>query len=205
MPIDIDINFPADDVRAMFAAMGRAQTELGKDLGNAVRMAGYQLCRTLGTSTAVSKKYREFTQLGTSRKNQKKYQVISYKGTGRRQEFIVYKKGVRELKQTSALIANRGLAKGSWMWGAKSSGQKSAIGKKGISDSAISWARKYASGEAVYKGEDPYIKITNRLPYIREAMGGGEKPIEDALRRAAKGLEIWIDNELKKMQAKAVA
>jgi len=204
MPIDTDIEFPAADVRAMFAAMGRAQTELGKGLGNAVRMAGFQLCRALGTSTAVSKTYREYRQLDTSRKNQKKYEVTSYAGTGKKQ-FVTYKKGVRELKQSSALIGNRGLAKGSWMWGAKAAGQGSAVGKKGGRPSAISFAQKFASGEAVYKGEDPYIKITNRLPYIREAMGGGEKPIEDALRRAAKGLEIWIDNELKKMQAKAVA
>jgi hypothetical protein len=202
MPVDVDIDFPREDVRAMMRAIHRAEREVGKGLGNGMRMAGFTLAKSLGASTKIAPRYREYKQVPTTRKGQKKYEVVSFIG-GKKHTFETYRRGVRELKKNAALIGRRGLAKGSWLWGARRAGQGRAVAKKDIRPSALRFAERHAGGEGRYRGDDPFIRITNQLPYIEQAMHGGPKAIEDAMRRGAKGLEIWLDDLLKKkMDAK---
>jgi hypothetical protein len=195
----VTIDFPREDVREMFRAIQRAEREVGRGLGNAVRQAGYHLARSLGTSTKVSQRYRDFRELETSRRRQKKFLVSSYL-SGSRQDFETYKRGVRELRRTSALIARRGLAKGSWLWGARAAGQASAVARGGTRPSAIAFARRFASGDAVYRGNDPYLRIRNTLPYITTAMEGGERSLTDAMARGARSLNRALDDALRAQQ-----
>jgi hypothetical protein len=203
---DLDIKFPEEDVREIFRGMERARKELSNTWGGAVKMAGYQLSRTMGTSTRVAAKKRPYRIIETrrargNRPKQILIEVDSYVG-GKNKTFQRWiEGGKREAnKSTAVRIGMAGLAKSSWKWAAKAARTPGAVKlpAKEVARSAREWGIRYSEGGSRFKGDDPYYRITNKLPYIEDALHGGANAPETAMRRAASGLNKWIDTELQR-------
>jgi len=203
--VDFDIKFPREDVEALFAQMQRAQKEIGASMGGAIKMAGFQLARTMGTSTAVSDKKRDYKiiqqrRARPGRPKQMMIEVTSYRGGKKKTFRRLIDGGKREANKSTAVeIGMRGLAKSSWKWGAKGAKTAGAVGYgRDVSRSAKQWGSRYGRGKGHYRGDSPYYVIESRLPYIRKALQGGERTVETATQRAARALSETIDNKLKK-------
>ena len=206
---DIDIVFPKADVQALFAGMARAERELGASLGGGVRMAGFQLSRTMGTSTRVAPKKRPYTVISKRRAsgNRPKSMLIEVQGY-RGGQPVTYRAivegGKREANKSKFVrIGMTGLAKSSWSAAASDAKTGRAVSKAGVSRSAKEWGNRYGSGSSRFKGPDPFFTITSFLPYIERAMIPGAA--DTAMARAARGLDHWIDTRLKILAKKAAA
>lgn len=206
----IQLDWPKEDVRAMWRQIERNQKELGRSLGSSVRFAAWHLIRSLGKDTQIAPKYRKYEEVYETPKQRKargggkKYRITSWKG-GRKKTFIIRsKKGVRELKRMpQVLIGNRGLAKASWRFAVSQFGSSRGVAKKGFAPGIQKYAGMKTDVKKRLKGDDPYVKITNRLDYIVDAMQGKERAVDSAMARAARGMSKHIDNQVvKKMGAK---
>ena len=202
----IQIDWPEEDVKALWRQIERNQKEFGKNLGQSVKFAAYHLIKSLGADTRVAPKYRPYKEIKETKKEKdakgggKKYEITTWKG-GRKKTFnIRSKKGVKELKQMPQVkIGNRGLAKASWRFAAGGIGRKSAVRK---SKSWGKWAARSAGRnvdvEKNFKTNDAYVRITNRLDYITDSMRGKDHAVDSAMARAARGMSHHIDEEIKK-------
>jgi len=203
------IHFPHADVRALFAQMGRAQKELGRDMGQALKFAGWSVARSLGVQTKVAPKYRDYTAMKESRREvarhggRKKYEVVSLK-KGRRKAFTVRAESVAKLKQMSQVrIGKAGLAKAAWMWGIKKLGSGGGFSMKGATASAKQFGRENMDVTSRLTGNDPFISITNSLPYASAALKGGMSAVTGAMGKAARSMEqIITAKAAKKLGAK---
>ena len=202
------IVWPKQDVRALFAQMDRAQKELGKNLGQALRFAAWSVARSLGVVTDVSKKYRPYKAIKEARgiakrKGGKKYEVTSFK-KGRKKTFNVRSASVSALKKTGQVrIGNAGLAKSSWMWGIKKLGSGGGVSMKGVSSRVKRRGSQNMDVSQRLRGDDPFIKIVNSLSYAGDALRGGTGTVNNAMAKAARAMVKVIDaNIAKKMGAK---
>ena len=197
---EFEIKIPKDDIRAIMKSMERARKELGNNLGGSVKMAGVALSRSLGTSTRISDKKRpyEIIQTRRARGARPKSSVVDIRSAKAGKFTRIIDGGKREINKSNAVkIGMRGIAKASWRWASrKAKSPARTIGKKDITHSAEKWASRYADGQSQTRGDDPFYKIESRISYINQAMDQGAA--NDAMRRAASGLNKWIDNELKK-------
>ena len=204
----VSIEWPKRDVRALWTQIDRAQKELGKNLGQAIRFAAWSVARSLGVVTKVAPKFRSYEVVKEGRgvakgKGGKKYQVISWK-KGSAKTFNVRAASVSELKKMAQVrIWNAGLAKSAWMWGIKKLGSGSGISMKGVT----AGAKKRGSGNMDVtqrlRGDDPFVKIVNSLPYAASALQGGTGAVNGAMGSAARSMEKIIDaNIAKKLGAK---
>lgn len=200
----IQLDWPKEDVRAIWRQIERNQKELGRSLGSSVKLAAWHLTRSLGTSTRVAPKYRPYKEIKETAKEKrakgggKKYEITTCKG-GRKKTFnIRSSKGVRELKQLPQVrIGNAGLAKSSWRFAISQFGSRRGVSKKGFARGIEGYAQKHTDITKRLKGDDPYVKISNRVNYIRDAMTGGENAVNTAMARAARGMMKHIDNKVK--------
>ena len=204
----VSIEFPRRDVRALFAQMDRAQKELGKNVGQALRFAAWSVARSLGVVTNVAPKYRPYKVIEegrgiAKRRGGKKYEVKSWK-TGRAKTFNVRAASVAALKKTGQVkIGNAGLAKSSWMWGIKKLGSGGGVSMKGIASKVKQRGGQNMDVMQRLRGDNPFIKIINSLPYAGDALFGGTGAVNSAMGKAAKSMEKIIDaNIAKKMGAK---
>ena len=204
-----EFDWPEEDVEALWQQIDRAQKDLGKSTGRAVKMAGYSLIRSLGASTDIAPKYREYEEIHETPKQiekkggGKKYEITTWKGGTKKTFNIRSPKGVRELKRMPQVqIGNRGLAKHSWRYIGGMAGKKSLVRKTKTSPSAQAIARRESDEKHKYKGTDPYITITNKLDYILPALTSGEKSVDTAMARAARGMMHTIDNKIKRKLAR---
>ena len=201
----VEIVFPRADVNAIFAAMQRAQREVGASMGGAMKMAGFQLARTMGTSTRVAPAKRPYEIL-QKRRGPPKSMMIEVKSHRPKGDFrAVIKGGRREANKSPFVrIGMAGLAKSSWKWASKAARTASAVGYgRGVARAAKEWGDRYGFGDSRFRGDDVYYRIENRLPYIMDALQGGPQAVESAMGRAARALEHRIDEALKqKMKAK---
>lgn len=206
---DIDIVFPKADVKALFAGMARAERELGASLGGGVRMAGFQLSRTMGTSTKVAPKKRPYRVISKRRARGDRPASMLIEVDGYRNgKPVTYKAivegGKRDANKSPFVrIGMTGLAKSSWSAAAQEAKTGSAVSRAGVSRSAKEWGSRYGSGGSRYKGDDPFFTITSFLPYIERAMIPGAA--NTAMERAARGLDHWIDKRLATLAKKAAA
>lgn len=200
MSVEFKLEIPQADIRALHAAMERARKELGNGLGGSVRMAGFQLSRTLGTSTHISAKKRPYEIIAVRRPrgSRPRKNIVDIKSERVGQFTQIIPGGKREINKSAAVtVGMSGIAKASWRWAArKARSPMSSIAKTGMTRSAEQWANKYAGGDSVTKGDDPYYRIQSRINYITQAMDQGAA--NDAMRRAASGMNQWIDGELKR-------
>ena len=205
----VEFDWPEEDVEALWQQIDRAQKDLGKSVGRAVKMAGYSVIRSLGASTAIAPKYREYEEIHETPKQiertggGKKYEITTWKGGTKKTFNIRSPKGVRELKRMPQVrIGNRGLAKQSWRVAGGLAGKKSVVRKVRTGATAHWVARRAVSLKKEYKGDDPYIQISNRLNYIIPALEGGEKSVDTAMARAARGMRGHIDRLIKRKLAR---
>ena len=199
----VSIEFPRQDVRAMWAQIDRAQKELGQDLGQAIRFAAWSVARSLGVITKVASKYRPYKVIKEGRgaakgKGGKKYEVTSWK-KGREKTFNVRAASVSELKKMGQVrIGNAGLAKSAWMWGIKKLGSGSGIGMKGVTPGAKQRGQQNMDVTQRLRGDDPFVKIVNSLPYAASALQGGMGAVNGVMSKAARSMEKIIDDKIKK-------
>ena len=200
MSKEVEIVFPRADVNAIFAAMQRAQREVGASMGGAMKMAGYQLAKTMGTSTRVAPAKRPYKIL-SDRRGPPRSMMIEVQSRRPKGDFkTVIKGGKREANaSTQVKIGMAGLAKSSWKWASKAARTASAVGYgRGVARAAKEWGDRYGFGDSRFRGDDVFYRIENRLPYIMDALQGGPQAVEGAMGRAARALEHRIDEELKK-------
>lgn len=181
-----------DDIRDLQRQMRRAESELGKSTPQAVKFAAWAVARSLGASTRVAKKYRPYKAASTTRKRVKKFIVTSHRRGGAN-TFPVYAPSVAELKRTPYVrIGNKGLAKGSWMWGIRALGSVAGSGA-GVGKSAKRYAQKWIDVAKQLRGSNPTVTIRNRLGYILDALRGGPQDVTTAMARGARQMEKIID------------
>ena len=163
-------------------------------------MAGIVLSRSMGTSTRISDTKRPYTIIATRRPRgaRLRQNVVDVNSQKAGKFTRVLEGGKREInKSTAVRVGMSGIAKASWRWASRQArSPMSTIAKKGMTHSAQEWAGKYADGQARTRGDDPFYKISSSIGYINQAMDQGAA--NDAMRRAAGGLEKWIDEELKR-------
>ena len=208
MSDDVSIEFPQADVKRIFAQIQRAQKELGKNIGQAVKFAAWSVAQSLGVKTEVAKKYRPYKQVPEPRgrvikKGGKKYEVTCFK-KGRRNTFMTRAPSVSALKKSPQVrIGNAGLAKAAWMWGIKTLGSSSKLGTKGMTSGARKLGKQHVFVIKRLTGEDPYVKIVNKIRYAGDAMKGGPGEVSSAMGKAARHMERIIDAGIaKKLGAK---
>ena len=200
----VSIDFPKADSDALWAQVDRAQKALGKSLGAAVRFAAWSVATSLGARTRVAEKFRPYKEIKETAKErrvwggQKLYRVTSHKKGGPI-HFVVRSKGVADLKKKPQVqIGQRGLAKMAWFWGISQIGGGRNIGKKGASPLAQKSARDAATVTKRLKGDDPFVRLTNKLPYARNALTGGESALNTAMGSAARHMAKIIDGNIAK-------
>ena len=208
MPLAASIDFPRADVDALFRQMDRAQKELGRSLGNAVRTATNRVALSIGTSTRVAPKYRKITPMGDQSSNRKfdpktgkfyynkRFEVYSDK---RKKTYDVWAKNITAAKKKkSVLIARRGLAKATWRRAAQEASAGGGVGKGGVTASAKRLADRHARGKGVFTGVDPWAMMESSLDYAQDALQGGPRDVGTAMERAASAMEHLIDRQIEK-------
>lgn len=208
MSDQVSIEWPKQDVRALWAQIDRAQKELGKDLGQAIRFAAWSVAQSLGVVTKVAPKYRDYRVIKEDRgvakgKGGKKYEVTSWK-KGHAKTFNVRASSVSELKKTGKVrIGNAGLAKSAWMWGIKKLGSGGGVSMKGVTPGAKQRGQRNMDVTQRLRGDDPFVKIVNSLPYAASALHGGMGAVNDVMGKAARSMGKIIEaNIAKKLGAK---
>jgi len=201
---DVSIQIPTGDMQKLFQQIARAQKELNKPIGQAVRFAAWSVAQSLGVATNVAKKYRPYRAVEQAKKGkQKVFRITSHK-KGNAKKFTVRAKSVADLKKMPQVrIGMAGLAKSSWYWGIRKIGGGRNIGTGGATAVAKRRGDSAAIVEKRLVGDDPYVKITNKLPYIRDAFKGGQSAIAQAMEKASRNMARIIDaNVAKKMGLK---
>jgi hypothetical protein len=200
MGADFEIRFPSQDVRALFAQMERAQNELNVSNAQALRQAGNAVAKAVGASTVlptrdVKAKKRAVEKVGgKSRYGNQRFRVTSWKN-GRRSEFTVTARNLSAAKRLpQVMIGKYGLAKRVWVAIARKLGSPGSDG--GATKTAKRLGDKFGDVDASLKGADPYVIMTNSLPYAREALSDGERSIDTAMARASRALRHSIDNQI---------
>lgn len=204
MPVVASIEFPSADVDALFRQMDRAQKELGRSLGNAVRTATNRVALSIGTSTKIAPKHRKITATGETSSNRrysesggfyknKRFEVYSDKS---RKTFSVWAKNMREARQKkSVVISRRGLAKATWSRAAREASAGGGVGQGGVTASAHRLSARYARGKGVFNGVDPWAMMESGLDYAQDALQGD---VGTAMERAASAMEHLIDRQIEK-------
>lgn len=204
----VTIEFPEADVNNFSKQLLRAQRELGKDFGEAIRWGAWSVARSCGAATRVAPKKRPMTAVRgkVSKSGKQAYEVETYKASGhkgQRHTFLIYHRSKREANADRRVkIGMRGLAKSSWYWGIKELG--SAGGTGGATEHAKKRGRENVVVEKHLKGDDPYVRITNKLPYITDALDGGLSSIEGAMGKAARHLEREITRKMDEKFLKSI-
>jgi uncharacterized protein (DUF2147 family) len=199
----ISIHWPKEDVRKLWAQIDRAQKELGKDLGQAVRFAAWSVARSLGVKTKVAPKYREYKVIKelrgvAKRAGSKLYEVTSWK-KGREHTFTTRAASVAELKaKPQVIISNAGRAKAAWMAGIKRLGSGGGMSMNRVTQKGYVAGMRSMAVEQKLSGNDPYVKITNSLPYAVSALRGGMSSVNDAMGKAARSMAKIINADIKK-------
>ena len=194
---NMTIAFAPGDIRDLQRQMRRAESVLGKDTGQAVKFAAWAVARSLGASTRVAKQYRPYKAEATTRKKVKKFVVTSHRRGGAN-TFPVYAPSVAALKKMPQVrIGNKGLAKGSWMWGIRALGSVAGSGA-GVGKSAKRYAQRWIDVGKQLRGNNPTVTIHNRLSYILNALRGGPQDVTTAMARGARQMEKIIDAKAKK-------
>ena len=205
----VSIEWPREDVRALWRQVDRAQKELGKTLGQAVRFAAWSVASSFAAITKIAPKYRDYVAVQegrgvASRKGGKKYEITSHR-KGIKKKFFVRASSVAELKKDNRVrIGNRGIARMTWYWTVGQIGGGRKPSKKGATRSAERNAQELIYVTSRLRATtDPFVKIVNRLNYVRSAMIGGESAQNAVMGKASRQMEKIIDyNIAKKMGAK---
>jgi len=216
--IDIQVDISREAIKELRHAQERFSRELGKSQSTAFRAASAKVLNSLSNDTKVAGKYREITDTGQksrSGKNKKfiirtKYRTPKRKGKALRASWqgdwrdqVIYARNLQEVRRRPAvIIAMAGLAAESW----KAAGQKGRVKVKGTTRAATNKrivkkaARRWVGYESNFKGNNQFVRITNALKYIREAVG--PSAVEAAVRQGAVAMHGEIEHRIAKAAAK---
>ncbi len=207
---EITIDFPAEDVRAMMRAMQRQAAELGAGLKLQIKTAAGMVARSMATMTyephrdvvkSTKRRKSELVKATVERKFTNQEYLVKRWYQGKLRTFSIYapsKTAANKMSQVK--IGNWGLAKASWMFGLKKLGPGAKFGF--ATQSARRGAYQATTVEMNLNPVDPWVRITNRLPYILDVVPGGESALNGAMGKAARAMEHSIDEQLKrKMKA----
>jgi len=215
----LSIDIPAKDVSALFKAMARGQKELGWSLPRSVWRASWNVVEKLGTSTNVADPFRKFSRSQEEDKARKLIQGRNqrarkrgqpevkvpyplWKSTDKNHKFQFRAANKSEAKKSPFVrIWNRGLAASSWAWGMGVFGRRGNV--RGATRNAKNLATRHIQVSSDKNPKNPWVKITNRLGYIMNALkGSGYHAVDSAMRRAASGLEKEITKTLERKMIK---
>lgn len=195
------IEFEPGAVDKLFAQMLRAANELNYDAGRAFRTGCKHLLNTLGTSTLVAPKMREYREITDkrlrSRKDDRTFLVRGWFGSPRKlqDKTVTVRSGVAGMKAQYATIKRRGLARATWRVAAEKAGLSGAI-RQSVESSTNAIAAEKSSGSSRFEGSDMFLEVVNRLNYADAAMKGGASGIDGAMDRAASAMEHHIERAL---------
>jgi len=203
MPLDATIEFPRDDVDALFRQMERQSRLLGKNLVHSLNAAAMYLSRSLSASANVAPKARKIHPLQISmsrRKNVKSWGVTGWFGRPRtyQTKILNTSKGPEYVKERIGMIRRRGLGKMTMGRMSKAVGGLAQTHMSGIAAGVADLAKKYGNSEKGGGEQDPWIRMTNSLNYATDALKGGDSAIGTAMGRAARAMEKSIDTQLRK-------
>ena len=202
MSDQVSIEWPKQAARVA-AQIDRAQKELGRDLGQAIRFAAWSVARSLGVMTKVAPKYRDYKVVKegrgvAKRAGSKLYEVTSWKKS-QKHTFNMRAVSVSQLKETPQVkIKNRGRAKSVWMWGIKKLGSGGGVSMSGVTSAGYLAAQQAMDVEQKLSGDNPYVKMVNSLPYAVNALKGGMGSVNDAMGKAARSMARIINADIKK-------
>lgn len=212
MPVVAGFDWPKEDVDRMIRVIHDGAKYGGMTLGQSVRKASNKIALSMGTSTKVSDKYRQFKEdifwdkLGAvdgkkpDSKRRKMYVVESWRG-GRKKYIRVRAKNVAELKRKKQVkIGRRGLAAEAW----RRIGGRTGFGSssKRVDTLTHKMAEYYTDVKSRFEGADPFAVLYDNLKYAEDALIGGPNTVESVLRRAAVQMEATINHRvLKRMGA----
>jgi hypothetical protein len=192
----VQIEFPSQAVDKLFAAMRRSANELNNETGKAFKQGVGYLIRSIGTSTAISPKYRQITSSAVEppRNNLKAFDITGYFGRPRTAGTkTAFSRDKATAKRRHATIGARGLAKATW----KRVGRDLFNVTAGMESGMVAkMAAKSVSSKGQFKGPDIFVEIHNFLPYINAALS--PPALNSAFDRAARAMEHSIDNQLVK-------
>jgi hypothetical protein len=218
MPAAVGLEWSKEDMARLMAQMERAREVLGKSMAASVQMAMKAVLQSVAKSTRVSEPFRAYKQVGVSRSGKNKvwevttkYRTPMRKGKALRRSWqgdwrkqLIYAPTEAQLKRRPAVIvAMSGLAAESWKQVlSRSLLEKTKAELKGSRKARNTRimrkaARRWVSVDKNLRSHNPYMRISNSLKYIRQALQGGEQSINTAMRRAADGMAHRIDETLK--------
>ncbi len=195
----VTLDFPKADVDALFKQMDNAQKYLGHDAGRSLKTAMTHVIKSIGVSTKMAPAFRKIVEnVGPTDKwaAQHGYGTFLVSGWfGRpRKEMTKTVRGrtLETAKKKHATIGRRGLAKAVWHAAGYGKGPSAKFGPmvKVIAEKFVD------SKENLTRGTDLYIEVRNVLPYAMAALQGGPKEVTSAMARAAKGMQLSIENQL---------
>lgn len=202
----VTIEWPKEDVEALFRAMERAQRELGYSTGRAIGAGARAVLRSLAASTKIAPKQRTIKRsedFEAPKKGIYTFDVTGWFGRPPR-KFRTKTVRVRSMENAVkyyAAIGKRGLAKAVWTRAWDAIGFSADAGLSAASREVAKLASKLVTGVRVLTGNNPYVKVTNRLSYAQFALQGGPKDVDTAIARAAAGLVHSIEKQLARMAA----
>lgn len=187
MPVATSIEFPQADTMRLFGEIHRASQVLGKSLGASLKMAAAYVARSIGASTRLADKYRQFNPVIGSKttRGRQEYVAIRPYYAQRERRFFAWN-DIDAKKSRAVKIGRRGLAKMSWRVLASNTGPvEGDYGNMNI-------ARRNVQRTLNLGGDDPWIKLTNKIYYAEKALQGGPQAVETAVGRAANSMHHEI-------------
>ncbi len=195
----ITIEFPQEDVRALFRAMDAGMKYMNMHVNHALNSAGRFLVQSIVASTRIAPKKRKVKEVQSaafkpSRRNLKTFAIDGYFGKPRtRQTKVVYSRDAATAQKRFGKIRNSGLAQTAW----KSAAREANLGGGGRNLSSaggemLKIANRLASGSRTKE----YIKLTSFVGYGDKALRGGERSLETALERASNAMMKSIEKRL---------
>jgi predicted TIM-barrel enzyme len=202
--IDMSAVVSKQDVSALMRQMRRAEKDIGMSLGQSVKLTAWAVADALRAATKVSDKRRKVVEdLTRGIRGLRKPFIVQAIRKNKEKEFPIRATSKREANaHRVAQIGNRGLAQRAWLWAQGHVGARRGGGKVGAKTAQL--AEKYTSVQVRVKGNDPMVRIDNRLPYALDAFkSSGEQTVSNAMERASRRMMHIIDAKIaKKLGAK---
>jgi len=201
--------------KPVMATMRRLQRELGASERRALSLAARATLNALSGTVRLSQKKRRVYAAQVPRKDGRGsftgFFAENYTQNGGRKDLLIsdvdgrWPKNKSEAKKSKAVvISRRGLAKKSVWWAgrkAKQGGAKDAPADARSSQLADEAARASRSD---FKARDPYVFISDRLPYITKSFfQQGDHTVDTLAHRAQRWLEEYAKREAAKAARKA--
>lgn len=209
---DIQMQIDQQSVSGVMRELQARSKKLNEPLSKSVKMAAWAIADALRAATRISPKRRPVEQDPESAlKDRAAASGLSFLQKGGKGKWKVHalRKGQAKIYTVRAAdrkeaeahrvaqIGNRGLAQKSWHWMQSRLG--SSRGGTRVASKTMEIVRRDTSVELMLTGENPTVKITNRLPYAGDAFKtSGAQTLANVMERAARRLMHITDAQAAK-------